>query len=253
MIELKSINVIFDKNTNREAHVIKDLDLTVSNGDFITIIGGNGAGKSTLMNLLAGDLYPSNGQIFIDGINVTKLSTEKRSSMVARVFQDPMIGTCSELTIEENMSIAYKRGNIRGIDLSINTELRSKFQKILQNLEMGLENRLSMKVSGLSGGQRQALSLIMATIQGSKILLLDEHTAALDPKIAKLIMEITAKLTDMYKLTALMITHSMSQALHYGNRTIMMSRGKIVKDIDAVKRNNLAPNDLIKYFDLEDA
>ena len=249
MIEIKGINVIFNRGTKLENHVLQDLDLRVDEGDFITIIGGNGAGKSTLMNILSGDIKSSKGKILIDKVDVTKLSTEERSSMVARVFQDPMIGTCADLTIEENMSMAYKRGKIRGLGLNITDNLRSTFRDILKDLEMDLESRLDTKVSGLSGGQRQALSLIMATLQDSKILLLDEHTAALDPKIAKLIMDITAKIVAKYKLTTLMITHSMTQALNYGNRTVMMYQGRIVKDIGATERSTLSPDDLIKYFD----
>lgn len=248
MIELKKINVIFNKSSNLENHVLKDLDLKVEEGEFVTIIGGNGAGKSTLMNLMSGDVMPNTGSVLIDNLDVTHIPTENRSGLIARVFQDPMIGTCADLTIEENMSMAFMRGKKRGISQSITKDLRYFFSEKLSPLDMGLEDRLDNKVSGLSGGQRQALSLIMATIEGSKLLLLDEHTAALDPKIAKLIMEITAKLVKQNKLTALMITHSMHQALHYGNRTLMMQNGRIVRDISELERNELVPEDLIQYF-----
>ncbi len=248
MIELKHIDIIFNKGTELENHVLKDINLRVNDGEFVTIIGGNGAGKSTIMNVLSGDLIPSNGSIFIDGQEVTKLTTEKRSGMVARVFQDLMIGTFADLTIEENMSLAASRGKKRGLALSSNNQLKRKFKNVLQELGIGLENRLQDKVSNLSGGQRQALSLIMATLQDAKILLLDEHTAALDPKIGKLIMDITEKIIKKHKLTALMITHSMCHALQYGGRTMMMYQGQIVRDIIAEERKMLSPDDLIEYF-----
>jgi putative ABC transport system ATP-binding protein len=250
MIELKNINVIFNKGTQLENKVLKNINLNVTESEFITIIGGNGAGKSTLMNVLSGDINPDKGQILIDQKNITQLSIEERSGMVARVFQDPMMGTFSGLSIEENMSIAYKRGYSRGLKSSLNDQLRNKFREALSQLNMGLENRLKDEVSSLSGGQRQALSLIMTTLQGSKILLLDEHTAALDPKTAKVIMTITEKIIRKHHLTALMITHSMTQALEYGDRTIMMYHGEIVRDMHGKKRNELSPEDLIKYFDL---
>jgi len=250
MIELKNINVTFNKGTKLENHVLKDINLKVVDGDFITIIGGNGAGKSTLMNLLSGDILPNSGQIFINGTNVTKLPTEKRSAIIARVFQDPSAGTYSDLTIEENMSLAYKRGQNRDFSLSINDTLREKFKKTLGELAIDMESRLNYKVSGLSGGQRQALSLVMATLQGSKLLLLDEHTAALDPKMAKVIMNLTAKIVDQHKLTTLMVTHTMTQAIQYGNKTIMMYHGEIAKNMSSKDREKLSSEDLIKYFDL---
>lgn len=250
MIELKNINVIFNKGSKLENHVLKSVSLRVLDGEFVTIIGGNGAGKSTLMNILAGDIMPISGTILIDKQDVTKLTTENRASMVARVFQDPMIGTFTDLSIEENMSIAYKRGKSRGLSLALRENLREEFKKALSELGIDLENRLKDKVASLSGGQRQALSLVMSTLQGSKILLLDEHTSALDPKIGKVIMELTSKIIKSHNLTALMITHSMSQALEYGNRTIMMYHGEIVRDMKGEDRIALSPNDLIKYFDL---
>jgi putative ABC transport system ATP-binding protein len=250
MIELKNIHVIFNKGTKLENHVLKGINLKVQDGQFVTVIGGNGAGKSTLMNLLAGDIMPASGEILIDGEVVTKLDSVQRSPLVARVFQDPMIGTFADLSIEENMSIAYKRGSRRGFALAGGSSLKSKFKEALNELEMGLEDRLSDKVVSLSGGQRQALSLIMSTLQGSKILLLDEHTSALDPKIAKSIMEITNKIVKSHNLTTMMITHSMSQALEYGDRTIMMYHGEIIRDMQGENRVHLSPDDLVKYFDL---
>lgn len=250
MIELRNINVIFNQGTKIENHVLKDINLKVADGEFVTIIGGNGAGKSTLMNLLSGNIIPSKGDVLIDSLNVTRMRPEIRSSMVSRVFQDPMIGTFADLTIEENMALASKRGLARGFNISLNKNSRESFREALADIGIGLEMRLKDKVSSLSGGQRQALSLIMATMLGSKILLLDEHTAALDPKIAKNIMELTGRIINKRNLTALMITHSMSQALEYGSRTIMMYHGEIVRDMKDSHRNKLSTEDLLKYFDL---
>ena len=250
MIELQNIDVIFNEGTEIENHVLKNINLKVCNGQFVSIIGGNGAGKSTLMNILSGNILPNKGKILIDGLNVTTMSTEARSSMVSRVFQDPTIGTFADLTIEENMALALKRGLNRGVFSSLNENSRDKFKLVLATVGIGLENRLKDKVSLLSGGQRQALSLMMATLLGSKIILLDEHTAALDPKIAKQIMKLTNEIIGQHRLTALMITHSMSQALEHGNRTIMMYHGEIVRDMEGDERKKLSTSDLIKYFDL---
>ena len=250
MIELKGVYVVFNKGTKIENHVLKGVDFKVMDGQFVTIIGGNGAGKSTLMNVLSGNIIPNKGKVFIDSLDVTKMSTENRSAMVSRVFQDPMIGTFADLTIEENMALAVKRGEKRGLSLSLNIDLRQRFREALSDIGIGLEDRLTDKVASLSGGQRQALSLIMATLLGSKILLLDEHTAALDPKIAKKIMQLTDRIVKRHKLTALMITHSMSQALEFGDRTIMMYHGKIVRDMYGAERKKLSSTDLVKYFDL---
>jgi putative ABC transport system ATP-binding protein len=250
MIELKDINVIFNKGTKLENHVLKNINLKVLDGQFVTIIGGNGAGKSTLMNVLAGDIAPSSGKIFIDNVEVTNMQAHARAALVARVFQDPMIGTFADLTLEENMSTAGKRGASRGLTPALNKDLKAKFKTHLSELEIDLETRLKDKASSLSGGQRQALSLVMATLQESKILLLDEHTSALDPKIGQIIMDLTDKIIKKQRLTALMITHSMTQALDYGNRTIMMYHGEIVRDMIGTARTSLSPSDLIKYFDL---
>jgi putative ABC transport system ATP-binding protein len=250
MIELKELHVTFNKGTKIENHVLKGIDLKVMDGQFVTIIGGNGAGKSTLMNVLSGNVSPNKGNVLIDGLDVTKMSPESRSSMVSRVFQDPRVGTFADLTIEENMSLALKRGVSLGLALSLNASSRDRFREALSDIGIGLENRLTDKVASLSGGQRQALSLVMATILGSKILLLDEHTAALDPKIAKKIMQLTNKIVKRHNLTALMITHSMSQALEFGDRTIMMYHGEIVRDMFGAERTKLSSADLVKYFDL---
>ncbi len=250
MIELQNIDVIFNKGTKLENHVLKSINLKVMDGEFVTIIGGNGAGKSTIMNILSGNTAPTNGKVFIDKIDVTNIIVEKRSSLVSRVFQDPMIGTFADFTIEENMAIASRRGQKRGLKTCLNTNLRAKFKEALSEVGIGLEDRITDKVSSLSGGQRQALSLVMATMQDSKILLLDEHTAALDPKIAQNILELTNKIVKKHKLTALMITHSMTQALEFGGRTIMLYHGQIVKDMNSQEKQNLTAEDLVKYFDL---
>lgn len=250
MIRLNNINVFFNRNTKLEKHVLKDLNLTIESGEFITIIGGNGAGKSTLMNVLSGNLTPDSGNVFIDDQDITKLPLKQRSKLVARVFQDPIVGTYGNLTIEENMSIADKRGADRNFSTALTQSSRQKYSNILSNLAMNLENCLKTQVSDLSGGQRQALSLVMATLQQSKILLLDEHTSALDPKMADVIMNITADIVKEQQLTTLMITHSMTQALKYGNRTIMLYHGEIIRDMKYDDRKALSSEDLIKYFDL---
>lgn len=250
MIELKNVHVIFNKGTKIENHALKGLNLKINDGEFVTIIGGNGAGKSTLMNVISGNIKINKGNVLVDNMDVTRRSTESRSSLVSKVFQDPTIGTFADFTIAENMSIAAKRGMYRGLSSSINDDLKIKFKDALSDLEIGLEDRMNDKVSSLSGGQRQALSLIMATFCSSKILLLDEHTAALDPKIAKKIMILTDKIVKKHKLTVLMITHSMSQALEYGNKTIMMYNGTIAKEIPDSERKDISARDLLKYFDM---
>ncbi|MBS0288018.1 MAG: ATP-binding cassette domain-containing protein [Proteobacteria bacterium] len=250
MIKLNDIQVIFNQGTQLENHVLKGINLTIEKGEFVTIIGGNGAGKSTLMNILAGDLLPHQGSLFIENKDITTWPTEKRSPLVARIFQDPMLGTFSELTIEENLSLAHQRGKRRGFALSTSGALRQKFREALSVLNMNLENRLLDKVSSLSGGQRQALSLVMATLQECELLLLDEHTAALDPKIANTIMEITNNIVKARKLTTLMITHSMSQALHYGSRTIMLYHGEVVRDMTGDTRKSLSTENLLAFFEV---
>lgn len=248
MIKLNNIHVLFNPNTHLENHVLKGITLNIHQGDFITVIGGNGAGKSTLLNILAGETLPSQGQIYIHNQDVTKLNSVKRAAIVSRVFQDPLQGTFAELTIEENLALACKRGRKRWFRASIHNTLRKKMLTALMDLDIGLEDRLNDKVSNLSGGQRQALNLIMATIQDTKILLLDEHTAALDPKMANRIMILTKQIIEKYQLTALMITHSMQQALEFGTRTIMLHNGQIVKDMNHSERMTLQPQDLFNYF-----
>lgn len=249
MIYLKNINVVFNKKTPLANHVLQNISLTIDTGEFVTVIGGNGAGKSTLMNVISGDIIGDSGQIKLDNINVTKKPTQERSRFVSRVFQDPMLGTCSSLTIEENLALSQKRGKARMLSLALNKNIREYFRERLATLNIGLENRLQDPMGSLSGGQRQAVSLLMATMLPSKILLLDEHTAALDPKMAKLILTLTQQLVSQNKLTALMITHSMTHALEFGSRTLLMHHGKIEKDIRGDERKNLSASDLLSLFD----
>jgi len=249
MIELKNIHVLFNKGTQIENHVLKGVDLQIKEGEFITVIGGNGAGKSTLMNVLTGDLIPNEGSVHIDGKDLTKVGTVQRSGQVTRIFQDPMIGTFAHLSILENLALATQRGLKRGLKCAVSNSSCEHFKTRLAKLNMGLENRLNDQVSLLSGGQRQALSLVMATMQKAKILLLDEHTAALDPKTAKLILHLTQEIVGQEKLTALMVTHSMTQALEFGTRTLVMKEGRIVRDLLGEKRKELNPVDLISLFD----
>lgn len=249
MIRLKNINVTFNKGTPLANHALKNINLCIQTGQFVTVIGGNGAGKSTLMNLLSGDITSHTGTIELDGINVSKWGTAKRALFVSRVFQDPFLGSCASLSIEENLALALKRGQTRWFNLALNTQTREHFRSLLADLKIGLEKRLKDPMGSLSGGQRQAVSLLMATLVPSKILLLDEHTAALDPKMARLILGLTQKLVQEHKLTALMITHSMVHALEFGDRTLLMHHGKIEQDLNADQRKNLTAQDLIALFD----
>lgn len=249
MIRLEDIHVTFNRGTPLENEVLKGVNLTVDTGTFATVIGGNGAGKSTLMNVLAGDVRVDSGKIFLDDVDVTRKKTESRALYVSRVFQDPMLGTCATLSIEENLAMAYMRGKRRFLGLALSKKQRSLFKDLLAHLGIGLENRLKDPMGALSGGQRQAVSLLMATMQSSKVLLLDEHTAALDPKMAKLVLELTNRLVNEHKLTALMITHSMVQALEHGDRTIVMHQGQIIKDLTGEERSRMAPSDLLAMFD----
>lgn len=250
MITIKNAWVTFNRGTPLENSVLKGLDLTIDEGEFLTIIGANGAGKSTLMNILSGDIFPSQGSIQIDGLDVTKLPAHERAYLVARVFQDPMAGTCPHLNIEENLALALCRGKKRNLTLAITPSLRSQFQNLLATLGIGLENRLKDPMGMLSGGQRQAISLLMSTLQPSKILLLDEHTAALDPRMGKKVMALTVKLIKKHRLTALMITHSMTHALEYGNKTILMKEGKVAKVFEKEQKDSLKPTDLLALFEI---
>ena len=248
MIKLSNLKVTFAPNTVMEKQALRGIDLKIEEGEFITVIGSNGAGKSTLLNALAGEALSVKGAIHIDEKNVTRLPAYRRAGLVARVFQDPLTGTCADLTIAENMALAHRRGQSRGFAKGLSKADRTFYADTLKSLNLGLENRLDTSMSLLSGGQRQAVSLIMATLSPLKILLLDEHTAALDPKTAAFVMKLTEDIIARKKLTALMVTHSLQQALHTGARTIMLHEGKIIYDVSGAERAALTPADLLKQF-----
>lgn len=248
MIELNNISVIYGKGSALAHEVFKDFSLKIKTHEFVTVIGGNGAGKSTLMNIISGDVRIDSGSILLDEKDVTHLQPYERASLISRVFQDPLLGSYADLSIEENLSVANSRGKTRGLIPALNKPLREKFRAILADLGIGLENRLQDKMGLLSGGQRQAVSLLMATLQPAKILLLDEHTAALDPKMEQLVLSLTQRLVNEFKLTALMITHCMKQALEYGTRTLIMHHGKVVRDLEGEARHALESDELIAYF-----
>ena len=248
LLKIEDIHKTFEAGTVNENHVLKGLDLTVEEGDFISVIGGNGAGKSTLMNILAGGLLVDQGDILLEGKSIKQTSVRKRAKDIARVFQDPKMGTASRLTIEENMAIAKKRGARRGLSWGVKEKDREEFKTALKELNIGLENRLKVDTQYLSGGQRQALTLVMAALVKPKLLLLDEHTAALDPKTSEMVMELTQKIVESHDLTTLMITHDMNHAIAYGNRLIMLYQGKIVVDVKGEEKKNLTVEDLMRLF-----
>ncbi len=248
MLELKNVYKTFNAGTVNEKKALCDISLTLNDGDFVTIIGGNGAGKSTMLNMISG-LYPvDSGSILIDGVDVTRLPEFKRAKYLGRVFQDPMMGTAADMWIEENMALAARRGKPRGLKWAISNKERSVYKEMLAQLDLGLEDRLCTKVGLLSGGQRQALTLLMAVMQKPKLLLLDEHTAALDPKTAAKVLELSDKFIAEEKLTALMVTHNMKDAIAHGNRLIMMDKGKIIFDISGEDKKKLTVDDLLAAF-----
>lgn len=247
MIELKHISKIFHPGTPNENQVIKNIDLHVKKGDFITIIGSNGAGKTTLFNLISGNLMPSSGQVFLNGTDVTRQPEYKRAKQLGRIFQDPLLGTASSMTIEDNMMVACKKG-FKWLKISLNNKMRATFKKELSKLEMGLEDRIKENVSMLSGGQRQALTLLMMVLSGPDIILLDEHTAALDPRNAAIVMKLTRRFIKEYNLTAMMITHNMQHAIEYGSRLIMMDDGEIIIDIEGNEKKELTTDKLLNMF-----
>ena len=249
MIKIKNLHVIFNQGTHLENSVLRDIDLTIHPGEFITVIGSNGAGKSTLLNTLAGDLPVSQGSIEINQEDVTLQTTEERAHSISRVFQNPLLGTWADLSIEENLALATERGKKLSLHRGHTRQIRQHFQEVLAHLDIGLEDRLSTPVSSLSGGQRQALSLVMATLKPSCILLLDEHTAALDPKATRTILALTQRLISEHQLTVLMITHNVSQALQMGTRTLFMHRGRIVRDMNSAEKKELSPGELLTLFD----
>lgn len=250
MLEVNSIYKTFNPGTVNEKLALDGLSLKLNEGDFVTVIGGNGAGKSTLLNALAGVWYVDEGSIMIDGVDVTKVAEHKRASYLGRVFQDPMMGTAATLGIDENLALAMRRGKVRGLKSGITKQEREQFRELLRILDLGLEDRLTSKVGLLSGGQRQAVTLLMATLKKPKLLLLDEHTAALDPKTAAKVLETTNNIVKRDNLTTLMITHNMRDAIANGNRLIMMNQGKIMLDISGEEKQNLTVDDLLHKFAL---
>lgn len=249
MINAQQLEKTFNAGTPLENVVLQGLSLQLDEGEFVSIIGSNGAGKSTLLNCLSGEILVDSGTIEIDGQDVTKLSSHQRADKVARVFQDPLAGTCADLTIEENLALAFKRGETRGLFPAVKNRYRRRFRESLAQLGLGLENRLGDQMRLLSGGQRQAVSLLMASLRPSSILLLDEHTAALDPKTAAFVLQLTENIIEERKLTTLMVTHSMKQALSVGSRTIMLHQGQVIFDINGSDREGLKVADLLQLFE----
>lgn len=249
MIKVEELQLTFNANTPIENHVLRGLNLNIKEGEFVTVIGSNGAGKSTLLNVISGDLIADSGYVIINNFDVSHFPAWRRAGLVARVFQDPMIGTCGNLTIQENMALAYNRGKKPLLKPALNRHMSEIFKEKLKILDLGLEHRLNDMMGLLSGGQRQAVSLLMSTLQPSKILLLDEHTAALDPKTAQFVLELTNQIVKENKLTTMMVTHSMKQALQYGTRTVMLHQGRVVLDVSGEEREKLTVNDLLAMFE----
>ena len=248
MLKIQNVRKVFNGGTVNEKVALNGLNLELKPGDFVTVIGGNGAGKSTMLNAVAGVYEVDEGSIFIDGVDVTKLPEYKRAKFIGRVFQDPMMGTAATMQIEENLALAARRGKPRTLLSGITRQEREQYKEQLKILDLGLEERMTSKVGLLSGGQRQALTLLMATLQEPKLLLLDEHTAALDPKTAAKVLEATQKIVDRSNLTTLMITHNMRDAIQYGNRLIMMYDGHIVVDVSGEEKKNMTVEQLLNLF-----
>jgi len=248
MLKIENLHLTFGRGTVTEKSVLNGIDLELDEGEFVTVIGSNGAGKSTMLNCIAGDYIPDEGKIIIDGTDVTKLPDYKRAGLVGRVFQDPLKGTAYNMTIEENMALAFLKGKSKNLKKCIKPEDQKFFKEQLKLLDLGLEDRLKQKVGLLSGGQRQAMTTLMSVMVRPKILLLDEHTAALDPAIATTVLNLTNDLVKKYKLCTLMVTHNMRHALEYGTRTIMMDKGRIILDIKGEERANMTKQKLIDLF-----
>jgi len=249
MLEIKDVHKTFNAGTINEKVALNGLNLTLNDGDYVTIIGGNGAGKSTMLNMITGVFPVDSGSILIDGEDITNLPEHKRAKYFGRVFQDPMTGTAADMQIEENMAIAARRGKARTLGFGIKKAEREEYKKLLATLDLGLEDRLTSKVGLLSGGQRQAITLLMATLQHPKLLLLDEHTAALDPKTAAKVLELSDKVIMENHLTALMVTHNMKDAIVHGNRLIMMHEGRVIYDVSGEVKKNLKVSDLLAKFE----
>jgi len=248
MLELRNVTKVFNPGTVNEKVAINDVSLKLNDGDFVTVIGSNGAGKSTMLNLVAGLWQPDSGKIEIDGIDVTKMPEHKRAKYMGRVFQDPRDGTASDMNIEENLAIAARRGKKHTLKWGITRRERDTYRNLLAGLGLGLEDRMTSKVGLLSGGQRQAITLLMASLECPKILLLDEHTAALDPKTAKTVLDLTDKIVRENHLTTLMVTHNMKDAIAHGNRLIMMNNGRVLLDIKGEEKMNLTIEELLEKF-----
>ena len=248
MLEMRHVTKIFNPGTVDEKIALNDLSFTLNDGDFVTVIGGNGAGKSTMQNAICGTWLPDAGEILLDGIDLSSLSEHQRAKYLGRVYQDPMTGTAAGMQIEENLALAARRGLRRTLRPGIRKAEREEYRQRLQELGLGLDTRLSAKVGTLSGGQRQALTLLMATMVPPKLLLLDDHTAALDPATADKVLELTRRIVAEHRITCLMVTHNMAQALSLGNRTLMMAEGSIVLDVSGAEREGLTVSDLLERF-----
>lgn len=248
MLEIKNVYKTFNPGTVNQKVALNDLNLTLEDGDFVTVIGGNGAGKSTMLNAVAGVWPVDMGKIIIDGKDITRLPEHKRAAYIGRVFQDPMMGTAATMQIDENLALAARRGAGRTLRVGITKKENAEYHELLKTLGLGLEDRMTSKVGLLSGGQRQAVTLLMATLKKPKLLLLDEHTAALDPATADKVLELTRRIVAEHRITCLMVTHNMAQALSLGSRTLMMAEGSIVLDVSGTEREGLTVNDLLERF-----
>lgn len=249
MIKIENLNIVFNKGTPDENHALKNINLEINKGDFITVIGSNGAGKSTLYNAIAGTLMPESGHIFLDEENreITFEKEYKRARYIGRIFQNPLLGTAGKMSLEDNMMICSKKG-WKGLRISLTGKMREYFRSQLKILDMGLENRLNDNVNQFSGGQRQALTLLMAVMSKPDLLLLDEHTAALDPTNADIVMKLTRQFAEEYNLTVMMVTHNMKHALEYGNRLLMMDGGEIILDVKGQEKADLTMDDIVERF-----
>ena len=249
MLKISHVSKTFNRGTINERRALTDISFEMDKGDFVTVIGGNGAGKSTLLNMIAG-VYPIDcGTIFLDGVNISRKPEYKRAALLGRVFQDPMQGTAADMQIDENLALAARRGRSRGLSWGVTKQEREEYREKLSKLGLGLEDRMTVKVGLLSGGQRQALTLLMASLQEPKLLLLDEHTAALDPKTAAKVLELTEEIVTDGGLTAMMVTHNMKDAIHIGNRLIMMHEGRIIYDVRGDEKKNLTVAALLEKFE----
>lgn len=249
MLEIKNVSKTFNIGTINEKKALNKLSLKLNPGDFVTIIGGNGAGKSTMLNMIAG-VYPiDGGQIIIDDVDISRMPEHKRAKYIGRVFQDPMMGTSAGMQIDENLALAFRRGEKRGLSWGIKKPEKELYKEILAKLGLGLQTRMTSKVGLLSGGQRQALTLLMATLKKPKLLLLDEHTAALDPQTAKTVLDLTKQIVAEQNLTAMMVTHNMKDALNIGNRLIMMHSGRVIYDVSGEEKKKLKVEDLLRKFE----